>query len=118
MSTPQKYFFLGIHVFICDFHREQAWDRWFTKKDHGCSGRKGDIIPKLRRIARSKTVEDMKDAIDSFKSSEFWSPDDYPKLIEYLNKYWFPIIKVTNILDELYCIGFVMLLWARRVKQK
>ena len=31
-------------VFICDFHRLQAWERWFNKEDNGFSERKGDII--------------------------------------------------------------------------
>ena len=51
-------------------------------------------MPKLHRIARLRTRSDMNCAITDFKSSEFWTGSEYPKLTEYLPKYWFPIINV------------------------
>lgn len=80
---------------MCDFHRLQAWERWFSKKTNGCSDRKGDIIPKLRRIARSRTLAEMDKAIEEFQSSEFWNEKSYPQLQSYLRKYWFNIKEVT-----------------------
>ena len=53
-------------------------------------------MPKLHRIARSRTRNDMNDAITDFKSSEFWMRSEYSKLTEYLSKYWFPIINVSE----------------------
>ena len=88
------YLFLDCHVFICDFHREQAWERWLVKKTNGCSGRKGDILPKLRMIARSNTEDEMELAIEAFCESDFWCDIEYPKLKDYLTKYWFNINKV------------------------
>ena len=67
-----------------------------VKKSNGCSHRKGDLLPKLRRIARSRTRSDMNDVITDFKSSEFWTGSEYSKLTEYLSKYWFPIINVSE----------------------
>ena len=29
--------FPNTHVYICEFHREQAWERWVKKKKHGLS---------------------------------------------------------------------------------
>ena len=29
--------FPGVFVLICDFHREQAWERWVKKSDHKVS---------------------------------------------------------------------------------
>ena len=56
-------------VFICDFHRLQAWERRFDKKKiMFYSERKGDIIQKLRRIARSRTEADMNQAIKDLGS--------------------------------------------------
>ena len=73
---------LLFQVFICDFHRLQAWERRFNKKDNSCSERKGDIIQKLRRIARSRTEADMNKAIEDFESSEFWNQKRLPQTNE------------------------------------
>ena len=43
---------------ICDFHRSQAWERWFSKKENSYAGVKDDMICKLRRIAVSMTGEE------------------------------------------------------------
>ena len=68
-------------VFISDFHRLKAWERWFNKKHNGCSESKGDIIPKLRQIARTRTEADMNKTIEDFEFSEFWNQKSYPKLL-------------------------------------
>ena len=81
-------------AFICDFHHLQAWERRFNKKSNGSSDRKGDIIPKLRRIARSKNSKDMEHAVADFKDSDFGSQENFPQLSNYLNKYWFSITEV------------------------
>ena len=66
--------------FICDFHCEQSRERWIVKKSNGCLHRKGDLLPRLRRIARSQTRSDMNDGITGFKSSKFWTGSEYSKL--------------------------------------
>ena len=53
-------------------------------------------MPKLGRIARSRTRSGMNDAITDFKSSEFWTGSENSKLTEQLPKYWFPIINVSE----------------------
>ena len=58
--------------------------------------RKGDLLPKLCRIAISRTRNTMNDAITDFKSPEFWTGTEYSKLTEYLSKHWFPIINVSE----------------------
>uniref|UniRef100_A0A7M5VBX8 Uncharacterized protein n=1 Tax=Clytia hemisphaerica TaxID=252671 RepID=A0A7M5VBX8_9CNID len=83
--------FPGCEVLICDFHREQAWGRWLKATKNGCSGRKDDILPRLRRIARSKTIEEMNEALISLRSSEFWEEDKYNNLREYIENYWLQI---------------------------
>ena len=95
-------YFKGCQVFICDFHREQSWERWIVKKSNGCLHRKGDLLPKLRRIARSRTKSAINDAITDFKSYEFWNGSEYSKLKEYLSKYWLLVINVSegDTIDE------------------
>ena len=81
-----------------------SMERWIVNQSNGCLHRKGGLLPKLRRIARSRTRSDINDAITDFKSSEFWTESEYSKLTEYLSKYWFPIINVSEdeggIIDE------------------
>ena len=62
-----------------DLHHLKAWERWFNKKDKGCSQRKGNIIPKLRQIVRSRTEADMNKAIKDCEFSKFWKQKSYPK---------------------------------------
>ena len=42
-------------VFICDFHREQAWDRWLNKTDNGARMIKNEMLCKFRHIASAST---------------------------------------------------------------
>ena len=65
--------FIDSAVFIYDFHRCQAWERWFSKKESGYAGVKGDMICELRRIAVSMTGEECDKAIDDLKESQYWS---------------------------------------------
>eukprot|EP00794_Sanderia_malayensis_P002332 gene2332-2685_t len=54
--------FKGCKTLICDFHREQAWGRWLRKTSNGCTTIKADALRMLRRIARSQTTEEAKQA--------------------------------------------------------
>lgn len=47
----------GCNVLICDFQREQTWDRCLKKKVKGCSADRLKILSLLRSIARSETFE-------------------------------------------------------------
>ena len=60
--------FIDSAVFICDFHCCQAWERWFSIKENGYAGVKGDIICKFRRMAVSMTGEECDKAIEDLKS--------------------------------------------------
>ena len=45
-------------MFICDFHREQAWERWFNAIKNGAHMIKSEMLYKFRRIARSRTEKE------------------------------------------------------------
>ena len=83
---------IGCKVFICDFHREQAWDRWLKKIANGCSENRLKILALLRSIARADTVNDCGKAVDSLKKSTYWLEN--ANLREYISKYWLNIKKV------------------------
>ena len=53
-------------------------------------------MPKLHHIARLRPRSDINGAITDFKSSEFWTGSECSKLTEYLSKYWFSIINVSE----------------------
>ena len=84
---------------LCDFHREQAWERWLTKIANGCSDRQKDILPIIRRVARSRTATEMNEAIKNLKNSEFWKIE---KFQNYMTKYWLPLTEVSKVDMLLY----------------
>nr|XP_047142557.1 uncharacterized protein LOC124816872 [Hydra vulgaris] len=73
-------------VLICDFHREQSWERWLSKTANGCYMVKDAIKLKLHQIAHAKTEEICQNAVNSLKESEEWKNN--PKLADYLNSTW------------------------------
>ena len=46
---------LDCNVFICDFHREQAWERWLNAIRNGVRMIKIEMLSKFRRISKSRT---------------------------------------------------------------
>ena len=51
--TALEVVYADIQVFLCDFHREQAWHRWIVKTDNGVSNVADIVKTGLRRIAHS-----------------------------------------------------------------
>ncbi|XP_065645897.1 uncharacterized protein LOC136076438 [Hydra vulgaris] len=49
-------------VFICNFHREQAWEQCLSKSINGCSTIKNDVKMLLQLIAHVKTIPNRKEA--------------------------------------------------------
>jgi len=43
----------GCDVYLCDFHREQSWERWTSTLKHGVSDVKDEVLTHLRRIAHA-----------------------------------------------------------------
>ena len=80
---------MSIHVFLCDFHREQAWNRWVNKKNNGVYHIADEVKCRLRRIANSVTVEEANESIQSLESWEnFTDP-----LKKYFKNTWQPEIQ-------------------------
>ena len=60
---------LECKVLLCDFHREQAWERWLNLTANGARLYKGVVLAYLRRIANLesknsylKNVEELQDS--------------------------------------------------------
>ena len=86
---------VGIKVFICDFHREQAWNRWISKGTNGVSACEADVLglkEKLRRVANALSEDQLTAALEELKNSEVYSENH--RVRNWLNTRWFPDIKV------------------------
>ena len=59
-------------MFICDFHREQAWRRWLNAIKNGARMIKCEMLCKFRRTARSRTEKELKNAIGDLQNCEQW----------------------------------------------
>ena len=84
----------GCSVFICNFHRDQAWEHWFSKIVNGHSEDKSKIVPLLWRIAHLETIEKSVEAIEVLKTSEYSSNRE--NLRDYLSKYWLKVKEVSK----------------------
>ncbi|XP_031551338.1 uncharacterized protein LOC116288650 [Actinia tenebrosa] len=70
--TAIQEIFNNCQVYICDFHREQAWERWLSKGTNGLTEKKDLLLAKLRAIARSRTEQECNVAVDNLKSTPEW----------------------------------------------
>jgi len=82
----------GCDVYICDFHREQSWERWTSTSKHGVSDVKDQVLAFLRRIAHAPTPAAYKEAVDKFTSSSLWT--SHPRLQQWFQRKWHPQHKV------------------------
>lgn len=83
-------------MYLCDFHPEQAWERWVSKKDNGVADSKDTVLCLLRRIARASTVEKFHSAVSALKCSIIWNATSSEKLRKWINKTWLNVAKVNN----------------------
>ena len=89
--------FLDCTVLLCDFHREQAWERWLTTTSNGVRSRKGEILAFIRRIADCETEEKFDSSVDDLKSSEIWQAEQSGKFRNWFDKTWLTSYKVSDI---------------------
>lgn len=81
--------FPTIKVFICSFHREQAWTRWLSKSTSSCLPR-GETLKYLRAIANAPNEDKVEKAIADIKEWRYYQ--DSPLQI-YCERTWLPEIK-------------------------
>ena len=60
-------------IFLCDFHREQAWLRWLSSSNNNMRENKEECLYCLRKIAFSETVEECCVSVSSLKGSDIWN---------------------------------------------
>lgn len=85
------FYFLDCKVLLCDFHRDQAWERWLRNSSNGMHLHRLQVLPKLRRIANAITETEYKDAVKNLIESEEWKAENAAKFRNYISKTWLPI---------------------------
>lgn len=87
-------------VYLCDFHREQAWDRWVRDHKHGLSPSEAEeLLTFLRACAWAPPTDDTdptsayKLAVNNLKQSAVWNRHDQVR--EWLTTKWLTIPQVS-----------------------
>lgn len=83
--------FVNTETFLCDFHKEQSWDRWVSNKDHGVHMEKRKILEMFRKISHAENKADFVTALLELKNSDVWKKS--LKLQDYFQKTWEPVMK-------------------------
>lgn len=82
----------GTITYICDFHREQCWERWLRKADNGLNDKREEVLSLLRNVAKSPTEAAFDDNLKSLKTSDVWLSS--PHLQNWFEKTWLVDAKV------------------------
>lgn len=95
--------FPNTHVYLCDFHREQSWERWTKDHKHGLSKEESEILlDLLRNLAQAppsfvqEKPQDYyyKQALDNLKMSSIWKGN--MQVQNWLTNTWLSIPKVSS----------------------
>lgn len=79
----------GCIVYICDFHREQAWVQWIINSKNGINkDKKDNLLNSLRNLARTSTEGDFNLALRDLQDSELWRTNT--RLQKWMNTTWLP----------------------------
>ena len=94
-----------VTVYLCDFHREQAWERWVKNGAHELSTSEQDwLLSQLRACAwaPSADLNDNKlrdyhyqEAVATLTSSDLWKNNQH--VSTWLSTTWLTVPEVRNI---------------------
>ena len=72
-------------MYICDFHREQAWQRWAKTSKNGLTvGEKALFLEIMQQIASARNVESYRKSVESLQKSKLYTGN--PNIAEYGEK--------------------------------
>ena len=91
--------FPGVNIYLCDFHREQAWERWVRDHKHGLTHEEGEVLLSLLRAcawAPSSSGVDTDSlylqAVKNLKESNIWKT--HMTVQQWLTTKWLSIPEV------------------------
>ena len=79
-------FFLDCKVLICNFHREQAWERWTKKKENGVGEFRDEVLNLMRAISKAETGGEYEAALTRLQTHPAWTKN--PKFQKYFCNVW------------------------------
>jgi len=85
----------GCHVYLCDFHRKQAWQRWLRSDIHGVSLHREELFDMMERCATAATAEAYSNMVDQLTQSNVWKTS--VQLREWFTKQWLSAKEVVHI---------------------
>lgn len=84
--------FPNSQVYICDFHRIQAWQRWSrTGKNGLTAGQQEAFLAMLQRVAYSRSKKQFEEALVTLRNSKVYRNNMKAK--DYVEKVWMPCVK-------------------------
>ena len=81
-------------VYLCAFHRLQAWLRWIVNTKNGVSNYQTYCMGLLRAVGDAKTEDAYTKALMELQKSCIWSR--FPNFRNYYTQQWAPKKKVTR----------------------
>ena len=94
--------FPSLQIYLCDFHREQAWERWTNNHKHGLNNdQKESLLSMLRECANAPPTSQecglpqdfyYQKAVDDLKSSSIWQNNEDVR--DWLENKWLCICQV------------------------
>ena len=101
-----KQSFPNTQIYLCDFHREQAWERWTNNHKHGLSADQKELLLSMLRECANASPTDLESglpqdfyyqkAIDNLKKSDVWQNNEDVR--NWLDTKWLHISKVNIII--------------------
>lgn len=88
-------------MLLCDFHREQAWERWLGTTSNGVRADREGILSYLRSIADSETDEAYEKAVHSLRKSPIYNQQQSQRFRNWIENTWLPSHKVLRLLNGL-----------------
>ena len=82
-------------IYICDFHREQAWLRWTSATANRVKDEQETVLCLLHEIAQSNSRDDYEKAVGKLESSKICSNSE--KLHKWFTRTWLQRHEVNGI---------------------
>lgn len=97
--------FPGIQIYICDFHREQAWERWVKDHHHNLDQFQAEqLLDLLRNCARASSPSPDENlpidhyyqrALSNLEKSAIWTENK--QVQHWITSTWLPVAKVSGL---------------------
>ena len=54
---------------ICDFHREQAWERWTKRSENNLGEKRDELLTLMRKVAKAENKDNFEAALNNLKKA-------------------------------------------------